>query len=229
MAKGNSIKEEIRLEQKAALEGKDFKYKMGYYLHYYKYVLLAVIAVLIVAGSLIKTVAGYKANVLSIALINASDSVDYNGFISEYQKIAGVGSKEEMHIDASYNLTGNGTYDTQLEQKLYISTAADQVDAIIAPASYFEKYAESGYMHNLELILSDADKIRYADSLHYSNVVSQSDGSVTNELTGIGLVNISPLIRDSWYKGTDEEVYLGVIVDSVNMERVLAFLEYIQK
>lgn len=193
MAKGDSIKGEIRLEQKKALEGKSLGYKLKYFLHYYKFSLVAVIIVLIIVCSLVKTIASYKTNVLGIALINANEDVNYNEFISEYEKVAGIGKKEEMSIDASYNFRGDDGLDMQLEQKLFVSVAADQVDVIIAPKTYFDKYAE-GY-----------------------------------GLSGIALKDISSIIRDSWYKDLDEEVYMGIIADSANTSRALEFLEYLQK
>lgn len=229
MSNGNSLSEEIKIGRRAALEGKDWKYKLKYYFYYYKYTVLAIAVVLVIVGSFVKTVAGHKENALSVAVINGNREADYSGAIEKYEELVGISSKEEMSIDDTYYLAEDAAYSNQYEQKLYLSIAANQIDVIIGPEEYFDKYAAMGCMYSLDNVLSAQQLERYQDKLHYLDVDSGENGAKSRECVGIAVLDISPLLRSSWYPDTSEPVYMGITSGSGNIEHALGFLEYIQK
>jgi len=224
-----ALKDEIRHQKEEALKNPSLSYRIKYLLDFYKVWIIVAIVSVIVVVSIIKTVAGYRENVLNVAVINANQSVDYAAFMSDFELTEGITQKEEMSIESTYCFTGNSMADYQIEQQFYMSTAAGKIDVIIAPASYFNQYASVGYMCDYKLILDEDTLSKYKDYLLTVDVVSDIDESHTKELAGIELNEISEVIKNEWYPDTDEPVYFGITVESKNREHAMDFLSYIQK
>lgn len=226
MSKANSLREEIRLQQKASLEGKPFSYKAKYFVQYYKVHVLVALAFIVFVCSLVKAVTGHKDNALSVVLINANPDFDFDAYIDEYASIVGIDEKHDMSMDASYYM-GDNMNNYQEEQRFFIATAAGKIDVVIAPKTYFEKYALVGYMSNLTWIMSE-DELAAYDGLILEVQQDEEHGGEL-EMSGVDVTNMKAVVDNEWFKYVDEPIYLGIPVETENPEQAIAFLAYLQK
>lgn len=226
MAKGTSLRDEIRQERLKGLEGKSFSYKLKYYVYYYKFHVLTAVILLLLAGAFIKSVLNQKENALSLALINANQAVDYEEWITEYSKLMGITDKQEMSIDYSYTFS-NELYGYQTEQKFFVATAAGNIDAIIAPKTYFDKYAMVGYMVDLSKLLDESYLEENKELLHEVTLDEESGG--VTEVAGVDVSDAIKIKEEEWYSNIEEPLYFGIVVESKNMEEAFKLLKYLQK
>lgn len=226
MSEHNSLKEEIKQQQKQALKGKTLKDKIAYILFYYKKHIIIGIIVTCVVVSLVNRIITHKTNAMSLALVNCNREVDYESFVKQYFESTGLDDKYEMSVDPTYVMV-NGRLDYQLEQKFFLATASGQIDVVIAPATFFDAFAKMGYMRDLSELLTDEELKEYESILHEVLLDDEHGGKA--EISGLEVTNMKTVVRDGWYTECEEPVYFGIPIESENMKQALDFCAYIQK
>ena len=223
--KGNSLKDEIKISRMEGLQGKSNWYKFKYYVYYYKIPVLVGIGVLVFLISLVHSIVTAKDTVLSVALLNANQEVDYSLFLDEYFQTTDYDAgKTEMRIDASYCFYDNYS-NYQNEQRFFVATAAEQIDVVIGSKEIFEKYADMGYFIDLSKLMDADTYSKYSDMAHTTSLTEEYGGNT--EVSGLDITNWDCISKLKWYEGSDEPVYIGIVCESKNKEQAIDFINYL--
>ena len=223
--KGNSLKDEIKISRMEGLQGKSNWYKFKYYVYYYKIPVIVGIGVLVFLISLVHSIVTAKDTVLSVALLNANQEVDYSLFMDEYFQTTDYDAgKTEMRIDASYCFYDNYS-NYQNEQRFFVATAAEQIDVVIGSKEIFEKYADMGYFIDLSKLMDADTYSKYSDMAHTTSLTEEYGGNT--EVSGLDITNWDCISKLKWYEGSDEPVYIGIVCESKNKEQAIDFINYL--
>lgn len=223
--KGNSLKDEIKISRMEGLQGKSNWYKFKYYVYYYKIPVIVGIGVLVFLISLVHSIVTAKDTVLSVALLNANQEVDYSLFLDEYFQTTDYDAgKTEMRIDASYCFYDNYS-NYQNEQRFFVATAAEQIDVVIGSKEIFEKYADMGYFIDLSKLMDTDTYSKYSDMAHTTSLTEEYGGNT--EVSGLDITNWDCISKLKWYEGSDEPVYIGIVCESKNKEQAIDFINYL--
>ena len=224
--KGNSLKDEIKISRMEGLQGKSNWYKFKYYVYYYKIPVIVGIGVLVFLISLVHSIVTAKDTVLSVALLNANQEVDYSFFMDEYFQTTDYDArKTEMRIDASYCFYDNYS-NYQNEQRFFVATAAEQIDVVIGSKEIFEKYADMGYFIDLSKLMDADTYSKYSDRAHTTSLTEEYGGNT--EVSGLDITNWDCISKLKWYEGSDEPVYIGIVCESKNKEQAIDFINYLR-
>lgn len=224
--KGNSLKDEIKISRMEGLQGKSNWYKFKYYVYYYKIPVIVGIGVLVFLISLVHSIVTAKDTVLSVALLNANQEVDYSLFMDEYFQTTDYDAgKTEMRIDASYCFYDNYS-NYQNEQRFFVATAAEQIDVVIGSKEIFEKYADMGYFIDLSKLMDADTYSKYSDMAHTTSLTEEYGGNT--EVSGLDITNWDCISKLKWYEGSDEPVYIGIVCESKNKEQAIDFINYLR-
>ena len=222
--KGNSLKDEIKISRMEGLQGKSNWYKFKYYVYYYKIPVIVGIGVLVFLISLVHSIVTAKDTVLSVALLNANQEVEYSLFMDEYFQTTDYDAgKTEMRIDASYCFYDNYS-NYQNEQRFFVATAAEQIDVVIGSKEIFEKYADMGYFIDLSKLMDADTYSKYSDMAHTTSLTEEYGGNT--EVSGLDITNWDCISKLKWYEGSDEPVYIGIVCESKNKEQAIDFINY---
>ena len=225
--KGNSLKDEIKISRMEGLQGKSNWYKFKYYVYYYKIPVIVGIGVLVFLISLVHSIVTAKDTVLSVALLNANQEVDYSLFLDEYFQTTDYDAgKTEMRIDASYCFYDNYS-NYQNEQRFFVATAAEQIDVVIGSKEIFEKYADMGYFIDLSKLMDADTYSKYSDMAHTTSLTEEYGGNT--EVSGLDITNWDCISKLKWYEGGDEPVYIGIVCESKNKEQAIDFINYLSE
>ena len=225
--KGNSLKDEIKISRMEGLQGKSNWYKFKYYVYYYKIPVIVGIGVLGFLISLVHSIVTAKDTVLSVALLNANQEVDYSLFLDEYFQTTDYDAgKTEMRIDASYCFYDNYS-NYQNEQRFFVATAAEQIDVVIGSKEIFEKYADMGYFIDLSKLMDADTYSKYSDMAHTTSLTEEYGGNT--EVSGLDITNWDCISKLKWYEGSDEPVYIGIVCESKNKEQAIDFINYLSE
>ena len=207
------------------LQGKSNWYKFKYYVYYYKIPVIVGIGVLVFLISLVHSIVTAKDTVLSVALLNANQEVDYSLFLDEYFQTTDYDAgKTEMRIDASYCFYDNYS-NYQNEQRFFVATAAEQIDVVIGSKEIFEKYADMGYFIDLSKLMDTDTYSKYSDMAHTTSLTEEYGGNT--EVSGLDITNWDCISKLKWYEGSDEPVYIGIVCESKNKEQAIDFINYL--
>ncbi len=232
-----SLRDEIKQERLKLLEGKSTGYKIKYYVYYYKWYAIALIAVIILIGSVIHSIRTHKDPALGVAVVNGDYEADYESIERQFEEYIQVDDKHEVQIDSDFYLSadGSGALDTQTEQKLFMTIATGQIDVLIAPESVFKRFADVGYVADLSNVLSE-DEIAAIDDIFIGHVADDSVAAVDDENTprheersGINISELALIQKEGWYADANEPVYLGFVLDGNNDENAVTFYEFLKK
>ena len=183
------------------------------------------IGVLVFLISLVHSIVTAKDTVLSVALLNANQEVDYSLFLDEYFQTTDYDAgKTEMRIDASYCFYDNYS-NYQNEQRFFVATAAEQIDVVIGSKEIFEKYADMGYFIDLSKLMDADTYSKYSDRAHTTSLTEEYGGNT--EVSGLDITNWDCISKLKWYEGSDEPVYIGIVCESKNKEQAIDFINYL--
>ena len=237
MKETKSLRDEIKEERSRLLEGKSTGYKIKYYVYYYKWYALGLVAALILIGSVIHSIRTNKDSALGVALINAAYDVDFDVVSAEFESYAEIDDKHRAELDSSFTLSydGEGAYDMQSEEKLFLTVATGQIDVVIAPESIFKRFADIGYISDLGDFLSEEDLSKY-DDIFIGHVADDSVEAVDDPdaprhevRSGINITDFARVKREGWYKDAPEPIYLGFVAEGGNAENAVRFFEFINE
>ena len=206
-----AIRDDIKKEQEK-LKGKPFKDKLEYFIDYYKWHVIVLVALIAIIGGTIYQKATTAEVKLTGVLFNASDLLaaeELQQIVDDFSAGQGWDPQKEtirLHTNLSYS-DAEGVTVNNYESMEVLATwvLAGEVDFIIGDASLMTQLVEGGYIQELPAGIE-------------------------------GWVEISPCLLDvsssgvlqSIYGSLGEDLALGIAVSAENTEGVLAFIDYLK-
>lgn len=228
MAKGNSIKDEIK-EEKKKFKTLSFFAKIQYIWQYYRYYILGVIlaaaAVAAFINSYIRT--NYD-TVCYIAVAEGSipNQADNTDVLSTgFAQYLGVnGKSERIDIDYTYSIVGdaldqpNTTIDIN---KIYTLASTANLDGYLTERELIDFFSsdQEAFLYDLRELLTDDELEKINDYLVY-----YTDGKGESIPFAVDISN-APKVRDSGLVLKDP--CYGVVVTSKYPENAVGFIRYI--
>ena len=167
-----AISDEIR-EQRKLLKGKGIKAHIAWFWEYEKWPTILILGAACIVISLIYHYATYKPYGFGIMFLNASVQEDASDELAaDFMEYAGLDSSaEEVLADLTESVTPGGNYSSEYEmytvQKVMVEMAANQLDALVADAWYFDSYAYQDAFMDLRDVLDEETLERYKDYIYY--------------------------------------------------------------
>ena len=180
----------LREEEKARwkeIKDKPFKYKLEYFVDYYKWHVIGVIVAILIVVAVIKTIVDYRDYALCVVMINTEAITTDEAAIqwaSDLEDILDVDTdKYQVYIDTSI-MIGNGA-NSNLEyaamQKLTAYLTSATMDVFIADSSVFEEYCQNRNLYDLRDIFTEEELESMADMIYYTDAATYSDyDDITN-------------------------------------------------
>ena len=141
------------MEKKADLKTMTWKQRVGFVWDYYRLVILAVVAVIILIGMTVHHYMTTKEDISQIVLVNAKsmpadEEPDFSEFMEQYGY--DTAAQEVVVNDAYYvDLTSTDTSNLYSYQSLQTVIAGGGVDVLGADEMVFENLAQSGAIADL--------------------------------------------------------------------------------
>ncbi len=218
--------DEIR-EQHKKMKGKSLKEKFQYFWEYYRVATLIIILAVIFVANLIYTIVTAKDSAFYAILINGYTTMDTETYMEGFEEYAQIDTKQyTATLEANFTIDENSmdSYTAANIQKFAAQVAAKELDAMFAETDTFQKYADNGYLGNLEELLPAETLAAYKDRLLYADL--PDDDTEEEVPVGVQVADCAFLQESGAYAGQDE-VYFGVIVNSEHADMAAEFLDYI--
>lgn len=161
-------------EERAALKHGTPKQKFTYFMDYYKWPTIAVIAVIIFAGSLAYHILTQKETGFYATLVNGIEYGDTEGYKDSFVQYAGIDTDTyDVFFDTSLRIThGSMDQDTVTSvQKLMVYIAASEIDIVVSDADTITQYAYSETFYDLREILTPEQIAKYEPYFFYADHV----------------------------------------------------------
>ena len=178
---------EDTLEQIKEMKDRPFKDKVEYFVEYYKFHVIGIIAGITILVAIIKSVVSYRDYAISIIMVNpdniVSDEISPE-WESDLAEILQINTKkEQIYIDTSIQC-GNGTQQ-QIEyaalQKLVAFFTSRTADVFISNTPLYEEYSQNGNLGDLRNYYSEEELEALADIIYYTDGATFEDyQDVTN-------------------------------------------------
>lgn len=172
-----SVIEDIREQQKKALNEMTLKEKLSYFWYYYKVHLLVAVAVIVLIVTFVNQYRNHKDYAFYATFVNATYN-DYtlnDTWSEEFAEYAGIDTDEySVYIDNSIQLSemSSSQYAIANQEKLVALMQAGSVGAFVADTETFESYAQFQYFANLEDILTPEQIEKYKDYFYYTDAAA---------------------------------------------------------
>ena len=159
------------MEKKADLKTMTWKQRIGFVWDYYRLVILAAVAVIILIGMTVHHYMTTKEDVSQIVLVNAKsmpadEEPDFSEFMEQYGY--DTAAQEVVVNDAYYvDLTSTDTSNLYSYQSLQTVIAGGGVDVLGADEMVFENLAQSGAMADLTQYFSKDELEQLKDYIFY--------------------------------------------------------------
>ena len=232
-----------RAENREALANMNLLQKLDYIFEYYKFPLVLILIAVVALGSILYYRLTRKEALLYGAFANISmgDTLD-SALGEDYPRAIGENpGKCEVKLYRNLYLSQDATvqnheyaYASQL--KVMAAMANGQLDVLLMNREAYDIMSTGGYLLPLEGFLEGGLSGRAADSL-VANTVILSDNAIehrldesvpyqaeTEEVENAILVSAFPLFARADFSG---DVYLGVVGNSVRMDAVLQYIDYL--
>ena len=228
MSEYNSVNDEIRAQSKK-LKDMPLRKKIGYYIYYYKWIALAVIASVLMIFFIIKSIVSHLAPTYVTGIFmncntSSTNATQMAQAFSDYYSI----DTNKYSIDLDYSLG----YDIEdPTDSLSVYSPAKMVgyseghngDFILCDADTFDFFAQSGYFADLSEVFTNEQLSPYDDSF-YSFDSGDGRGSIP---IAIRIENTDILHSMSCYPNVND-IYFAVFHNSKHKDRALEFLNFIE-
>ena len=234
-------------EERELIKTRSFKEKMSYFWEYYKWHVIAVVLCVVIAFSIVHTIASRKETAYYAAFINMGETYNSKEYRQGFVDKTGIDQKKqavywdsEMFLD----LTKMDEATVTTTQKIMVYLSAGDLDCMVGDLSAMNRYAYNNVLLDLRTFLTAQELEKYEPYFFYVDqaVIEEaaekgimevntfpenpSDPStMTNPIpVGIRLVNCQKFHEA--YLFADEQ-YFGVFINSKRPELNHLFLDYI--
>ena len=222
-----SIREIIREELKK-LKGMTWGQRLGYIWDYYKPLMAAILAVILVISIGVSIYRNMQINhFLNVYFVNCnSTELDAQAITDDFAEyIGGIGAKDEILLDTSTILDAEDTsqYSMASQMKFTAVVAAGDVDVAIFDSEQYEKYRDGYGLEDLSKVLSEEQLSRWENALAYGK-----DEETGKEIpVALDVQKASLMEQSNAYNG--EKVYAVVMANSSHTDMSAKFLEYLMQ
>lgn len=226
MAKGDSVKDEIKQQHKYVKEELDFFGKVKYFFYYYKIHTAVTLVVLVALIYVIHFYATKKDPILQVAIVNGYPQIELSEMIDEYTATIPFDPEEqEVTIDDTYyiNTEMANAMDDQNAERLYIFAYSEELDVCLVDESYFPVVADAGYVEDLSKLFTEEQLAKYEDKFVYWD--SPNDMVDGEELIAIDISDAPKIVSTKCFP--DKKAYFTIILNSEYKDNAWAFLEYL--
>ena len=232
-----------RAENKEALARMNLLQRLDHIFEYYKFPLVLILIAVVALGSVLYYRLTRKEALLYVAYANVSVGDTLDSALSEdYPRAIGADPRKcEVRLYRNLYLSQDATvqnheyaYASQL--KVMAAMANGQLDVVLMNREAYDILSEGGYLLLLKGALG-ADLSRRVSDRLVKNTVILSDNAIehrldesvpyqaeTEEVENAILVSAFPLFARADFSG---DVYLGVVGNSVRMDAVLQYIDYL--
>ncbi len=239
MSSNETVREEIREQQKQALSSMSFREKLAYFWDYYKVHTIVAICVIALAISFVRQVASNKPCAFYAVLLNAVPVLENTDtsviWEDEFQEFAGIDTETyQVIIDTSISLSAGGSsqYDMANRQKMAAMMHAGDIHTIVADTETFEGYARVGTFYDLTEIFSAEELAPYADLLYYTDAAAfdEEPGSTLTEMEAAERAYYAKIVDHSDPASMEKPIPVGIrIPSSGNKLADAGYYRYLQE
>ena len=227
MKNTNSLRDEIRQQQKK-LSNESFSKKFEYFWSYYKVYVMVTVILAFWFGSILHAIVSQKDVVLSIAMINAFPSTEDTVLMEDLSAYLELNpNKQQVLIDSTYYIDEDSSspYASTYIQKFSTNAMAGELDVVLADQTNFEFYGSQGFFQDLSLVLPADILGKYQDALYYANL--PYDETEDEVPIGIKIDKATKICGASCYSNTD--AYYGIVSNAEHLDYALSYLTYIHE
>lgn len=207
-------RQERRLIEKEKLSTMDWKGKLGYLWTYYKFVLLIAAIVVLAVVFIFQTIENSRYNdILTIGVNMPAVTADNEKIEQALDEAIGTGEKyDRISLDMSYSMLDAESADYNMVMKFTTVVAAQGMDVLFTNEAIYEHYSEQEMFLDLTEILTpeQCEKLGIESGDDYLDVTD------SNWVSSMQLVDYEP-------------VYLTVIANTKNTEKVKEFIELVEE
>lgn len=218
------MKKGDNMEKKADLKTMTWKQRIGFVWDYYRLVILAVVAVIILIGMTVHHYMTTKEDISQIVLVNAKsmpadEEPDFSEFMEQYGY--DTAAQEVVVNDAYYvDLTSTDTSNLYSYQSLQTVIAGGGVDVLGADEMVFENLAQSGAIADLAQYFSKDELEQLKDYIFYVEDKDTGDTFAAGIRLGAG----SWSVEHGYY---EKECILGIALGSEHKEAAEQMFRYL--
>ena len=246
------VMDEFR-EEREAMKNATIKEKWQYFLDYYKWYVIGGVIAIVFFGTLIHDMVTSKDWTFYGFFINAYNSDQASDdFFDDFAEYAELDLENyAADIDDMMSLDINSYDDVTMSSvnKLTVYMAAADVDFIAADATTFEHYASSDNFFDVTTILSEEQLEKYQDYIYYADMaeIRARDEASQNgdfdsyvkpvydhrkpedmeEPVPVGLYIGHSERLTATYTFKEEDVVIGIPLNTRHLETSLKFIDYI--
>lgn len=201
-------KERMELERRK-LKEMNWKDRLIYIVSYYKSVMLAFAAVILIIVVICQAVENSKyETILNVSVIGASLTEDSAVILEELEEQFGTEDKyEKIVFDTSYVMQDNGEVDYTVATKFTTMIAAHDMDVMIMNQMWYRTYVEQGLFLDLSTLFTEQECETYG---------------ITPGMDYLDITDTAWLEHHPWV--SYEPVYLAVASNTENTEKIKEFI-----
>lgn len=218
-----ALRDEIK-DQHKAIADKSFKYKLDYFLEYYKYATIAVIIGIIVIISFVRGIVTAKDDAFYAICVNAITMPNADVF-GEYIEIDP--KEEKVVFDTSYSMTfDGGNQNSYISlQKIVASIAAGSADIIIGDTDVLENMGPNEFYADLRDYFTKEQLDAMGDKVIYTQYQDEDGNPIGDPLPVVIDVSDSPLLNSNPF--FVDKVGFAIIVNTARPEKALKFYDFL--
>lgn len=237
------------IHQLKQLKGKPLKQKIEHIITYFWMPILLTLGLIIATASYIVHISNTKDVGLSVICLNAfPDRMRTEQFLEDFAKYASIDTDTyKLQIDDAMIISdedASASYETS--QVIMIRAASQSLDALIGDIGLMTSYIYNDFFADLHEQLTPQQREKYTAFFLYADMAIIRKIQESPESTPVLIdptkpeLMVEPVpvalqipkeskLAKQYYPGRTTPLCIGIIGNTVNLERTLAFLDYIME
>lgn len=218
-----ALRDEIK-EQHKSIADKGFKYKLEYFIEYYKWATIAVIIAIIVIFSFVKQAVTAKSDAIYGICVNAITMPDEEIF-GEY---IGINPKKERVVfDTTYSMVPESANQNSYIslQKMVATMAASAADFILGDKDVLEDMANNQFYADLRDYFTQEELDALGDKVFYVTYTDEAGNEISDPTPVI--IDVTQSAVMSSYPYFVGEVGFGIITNTTRPEKSRKFYDFL--
>ena len=212
------------MEAKPDFKAMSTSKKLGYVWDYYRFHILGIIVLVVIASSIIHHYATLKKSALDMLFLNAHSIDDEQTIYEDFLTAQGY-DLDDYEVRATTTLSfalEEGSYQNDYTATMTLSAlfAAGDLDIFTAPHQIYNDFASVGYVADLRTIFTDEELEAFGDQIIYTTLTE----------TGFEFPSAINLEGNRWFIDNgyyEEGCYLAIAANTDNPELAKEFILYI--